>query len=54
MNVNGHIKRIDEPAQWLMRIIIVAMLGWAGTTLMSVDSRLGIVEYRITQMEKHH
>lgn len=44
----------DMAASWLMRFIIIALLGWAGTTLLSVDTRLTLVEYRITLIEGHH
>lgn len=54
MSINGALKKADAPAQWLVRAIIIGLLGWASSTLISVDSRMAVLEFRMTIIEKHH
>ncbi len=54
MSINGTMRKADIPAQWLVRAIIIGMLAWASTTLVSVDSRMAVLEFRMTIIEGHH
>lgn len=40
--------------EWLVRAVIIGMLAWAGNTLISVDTRLEVLEFRMTLIEGHH
>lgn len=39
---------------WIARAVILAVVLWAGSTLISVDTRMGLLEYRMTMIERHH
>ena len=39
---------------WFTRAVILGLMAWAGTTLLSVDTRMEVLEWRMTMIEINH
>lgn len=49
-----YLRRKEWEFAWCARAIIISLLAWAGTTLLSVDNRVTWNSHQIEHLQEYH